>query len=719
MFVSKSIIYSLFTIYFSDFLLYNVIKGCDYMPLARQELYDNVLNMVKQEDENTDVFERDSRIIKYLLENCEITLPEENRFFIMVNCRDIIGIVPGQRAKKSHAEVIRQGLEPGIAARAYTGYYDFGHTSPHWESVIELGIYGLRNRVAEYAEKYKDDAKKCRLYNYLLEIYDTAIAFMKRCAEVASDNGRHEMAASIMKLTESKPETLYEALQTSLIYYNLQQMFDGSILRTLGRLDKLFYPYFVKEDKEKGAELLYAFIKEADSYKATANIPFAIGGTDVNGNTLVNELSYLILDIYKNANTIYTKLHLLMSDTMPDDIVCKAFDCVRNGCNSIVFMSDNKIIEGLEKLGEDHADAVNYHVVGCYECGAEKELTCSCNARVNIPKALELALNGGKDMLTDKLLGLENEGVFPNFDALYNEFLRQLEHLCNSAMKITDIYESYYNILHSAPVFTATYEYCLENGKELYTEYGAKYNNSSVNALGIATAVDALSAILKLVYEDKALTLPKLMEILKSDWKDNEVLRLTIKNKFPHYGTANADVDALAGDITKNLAKYVSGKPNVKGGVYRLGLFSIDWRHDFGAKTAASADGRKSGEAISQNSTASFGADIDGATSHLLSASSIDASDTPNGHIVDIDLHSSAVKGENGLKTAVSTLRTYFSLGGFGVHYNVLDTETLKDAKAHPEKYPNLQVRLCGWNVLFSTLSEKEKDEFIVRSMRI
>ncbi len=123
--------------------------------------------------------------------------------------------------------------------------------------------------------------------------------------------------------------------------------------------------------------------------------------------------------------------------------------------------------------------------------------------------------------------------------------------------------------------------------------------------------------------------------------------------------------------------------------------------------------------APSQNSTASFGADIDGATSHLLSASSIDASDTPNGHIVDIDLHSSAVKGENGLKTAVSTLRTYFSLGGFGVHYNVLDTETLKDAKAHPEKYPNLQVRLCGWNVLFSTLSEKEKDEFIVRSMRI
>ena len=97
---------------------------------------------------------------------------------------------------------------------------------------------------------------------------------------------------------------------------------------------------------------------------------------------------------------------------------------------------------------------------------------------------------------------------------------------------------------------------------------------------------------------------------------------------------------------------------------------------------------------------------------------SIDTSKTPNGAIVDIDLHSSAVRGENGLNTLFSTLKTYFELGGFAVQYNVLDTEVLKAAKLNPEKYPNLQVRLCGWNVLFSSLSEKEKEEFIARSIR-
>ena len=94
----------------------------------------------------------------------------------------------------------------------------------------------------------------------------------------------------------------------------------------------------------------------------------------------------------------------------------------------------------------------------------------------------------------------------------------------------------------------------------------------------------------------------------------------------------------------------------------------------------------------------------------------MDTSLTPNGSIIDIDLHSSAVAGENGINAMITSLKTYFALGGFAVHYNVLDSKILRAAKEHPEDYPNLQVRLCGWNVLFSSLSDKEKEEFIARS---
>jgi formate C-acetyltransferase len=396
----------------------------------------------------------------------------------------------------------------------------------------------------------------------------------------------------------------------------------------------------------------------------------------------------------------------------------KAFRYIREGNNSIVFISDKRVIEALEKQGIEYKDAVNYHVVGCYECGGEGELTCSCNARVNIPKALELALNGGKDMLTGKLVGLENSGHFKTFRELCEEFERQLAYLCKCAMMATDLYESHYAKIHSAPILSGTYTSALQKGGDLYLDYSAKYNSSSLNAIGLATATDSLAAIKKAVFEDKTVTLSELTEILRSDWNGKEVLRLLIKNKYPKYGQGDVKTDEIAKRIVDMLSDAVSYKPNAKCGKWRLGLFSIDWRWSFGQKTAASADGRRCSETLSQNTSASFGADKEGATAHLISATRIDTSKTPNGAIIDIDLHSSAVRGENGINALVASLKTYFELGGFAVHYNVLDTDILMDAKKNPEKYPSLQVRLCGWNVLFSTLNEKEKDEFIARSMK-
>ena len=573
-------------------------------------------------------------------------------------------------------------------------------------------------RIEKYAQANTENERARSFYEQEMRVFDAALRFIKRASMKAASCGRSEMASSLLRLTENSPSNLFEALQTSIIYYFLQHFFDGTSLRTMGRIDKLFYPYYVKEDKEEAEKMLFDYVKEIDRLDAPANIPFALGGTDLDGNDMINELSYAWIEMYKKADTTNTKLHLLCSEHTPTDIIKTAFRYIREGNNSIVFISDKRVIEALEKQGIEYKDAVNYHVVGCYECGGEGELTCSCNARVNIPKALELALNGGRDMITEKLIGLENDGRFETFDALCREFERQLEYLSKCAMRVTDLYESNYSKIHSAPFLSGTYTSALQKGGDLYLDYSAKYNSSSLNAIGLATATDSLAAIKKAVFEDKTVTLSELTEILRSDWNGKESLRLLIKNKYPKYGQGDVKTDGIAKRIVDTLSDAVSYKPNAKGGKWRLGLFSINWRWSFGQKTAASADGRRSGETLSQNTSASFGADKEGATAHLISASKIDTSKTPNGAIVDIDLHSSAVRGENGITALVSSLKTYFELGGFAVHYNVLDTNVLMDARKNPEKYPNLQVRLCGWNVLFSTLSEKEKDEFIARSMK-
>ena len=686
------------------------------MSLSREELLNWVENRIVF-GEGLDILKNDCEIIEFALDHCEIDIPEQNRFFINVNYADIPCFVTKKR-RKHLGDLVPPSLREGMEALAYTGACDYSHTTAEWESVIKLGIYGLRNRVSEYAMSNSANESTKDFYEQILRVYSAALRFMKRASDTAALRGKTEMAASLLRLTNNAPSNLFEALQTSIIYYHLQQFFDGTYLRTLGRLDNLYYPYYARENKNEADQLLLDYIKEIDRLKAPANIPFALGGTGEGGEYLINELSYVWLDTYEKARTTNTKLHILYSEHTPEDIIRKAFRYIREGNNSIVFMSDWCVIEALEKQGIERKDAVNYHVVGCYECGGAGELTCSCNARVNIPKALELALNGGRDMLTEKQIGLDNDRHFESFDALYREFERQLTYLCKCAMTVTDLYESRYAEIHSAPILSGTYTSALQKGGDLYLNYSAKYNSSSLNAIGLATATDSLAAIRKAVFEDKALTLGEFTEILKSDWKGQEPFRLLVKNKYPKYGQGDIRTDEIAKRTVDVLSDAVSRKPNVKGGSWRLGLFSIDWRWGFGEKTAASADGRRSGETLSQNTSASFGADKEGATAHLISAARIDMSKTPNGAIVDIDLHSSAVRGENGITALVSSLKTYFELGGFAVHYNVLDTDILMDAKKNPEKYPSLQVRLCGWNVLFSTLNEKEKDEFIARSMK-
>lgn len=685
--------------------------------MTHEELLKHAKNMVSEYN-GTDTFKNDCDIIVFLLENCEINIPEENRFFAKINCKDINFKARQIRKAKYLNSPETARFTEGEESLAYTGTYDFSHTCPEWDSISHLGFWGLRNRIEEYAQKNKGNELRAGFYENLLRVYDAALCFMKRVSDEAVKAGKTEIGESLLQLCKRSPESLYEILQTSIIYYTFQQFLDGTGTRTLGRLDSLLYPYYTKTDENEATACISDYLKEIDRLEAVANIPFALCGTDEAGNDLTNELSYIILDTYAASELTNTKLHILCSESTPDEIIKKAFRHIRDGKNSIVFMSDGRIIEALKKHGAAHEDAARYHVVGCYECGSEGELTCSCNARVNIPKALELALNGGKDMLSGKQIGLEVSRPLESFEDVFSEFERQLAHLCDCAMRLTDIHEARYPYVHSSPFLTSTYTSALEKGGDLYCDYTAKYNNSSLNGIGLATATDSLVAVRKAVFEDKIISLQELTDILKSDWQDKEYLRLLFKNKYPKYGRGDRSVDATARRITDSLSGVVSNKPNAKGGIYRLGLFSIDWRWAFGEKTAASADGRHAGDTLSQNTSANFGADREGATAHLISAASIDTVKTPNGAIVDIDLHSSAVRGENGIEALLRSLRGYFSLGGFAVHYNVLDTDTLIDAKKNPTKYPSLQVRLCGWNVLFSSLTEREKDEFIARSIK-
>ncbi|MBR5311871.1 MAG: DUF3029 family protein [Clostridia bacterium] len=662
-------------------------------------------------DTSGDVTAADARIIAFLLENCEFSFPQSAVFFGDCSCETVTRQITWRRQRRFCTDIFTEENRKAVSAGAYSGDPDFGHTAPLWDDILKLGLPGLRARVLELAPENDSVFVQSELL-----VLDAASAFLKRIAPIAADAGKTELAAGLLHLADHAPETLFQAMQLMFVYYTLQHHFEGTNLRTLGRLDRLFAPFAEKEDPQTVRNLVRDFLREIDTLRAPANIPFMLCGSDASGRDLTNDMSRLILETYTELKPSNTKFHILCTPDTPKDFLRSAFESVKNGANSMVFMNDRMVIESLRKLGETPEAAVNYSVVGCYECGGAEETACTCNARLNLPKALELALHGGCDALTGEKIGADTDGDYPTFEALYDAFCVQVRYLARQAMDITDRYEEKYALLHASPFFTATYPTCLKKGADVYCGYSAAYNNSSLNAIGLATAVDSLAAIRKLVYEDKRMTLDEFIAVLDSNWKDQAVLQGIIRKKYPRYGNGDPAVDALAGSVVKVLSDAVNNVPNAKGGVYRLGLFSIDWCIDYGAQTAASADGRSSGETLSQNTGASFGANRDGTTAHLHSVTAIDASDTANGAIVDLDLHSSAVRGENGTTVLAATLQTYLEKGGFAIHYNVLDTETLEDARVHPENYPNLQVRLCGWNVKFTELSASAQEAFIRRS---
>ncbi len=651
----------------------------------------------------------DAQIAAFLLDNCAYTQPDDAVFFGTVNCSGIAGRIAGERSARVRERVVTPERAAGIEARAYTGARDFGHTAPLWDDILRLGLCGLRQRVQALAVHPIDpefpEAERIAL--------DAALRFVRRAAETAERAGKSRMAQGLRNLETRPPADLYEAMQLIFVYYTLQHHAEGTNLRTLGRLDRLFAPFLPCDDAEA---LTDAFMQALDDMHAVANIPFMLCGADAEGRDATNAASYMLLRSYIRLKPANVKLHILCTPDTPEDFLREAMEGIRSGANSMVFLNDGLVTRSLEKLGEAPAAARDYSVVGCYECGGREETACTCNGRVNIPKALELALHGGRDGLTGERIGCSEDAAYETFEALYAGFKRELAYLVGQSMALVNGYEAGYAGMHAAPFLTATYPSCLKAGGDVYVRHTTPYPNSSINALGLATAADSLAAIRKLVYEDRQMTLEELTALLDGDWEADPVLRSRILHKFPRYGSGDPAADTLAARIVQDLSDLINGVPNAKGGVYRLGLFSIDWRIEFGEHTAASADGRRAGEPLSQNTGASFGADREGATGHIRSVTAINAENTANGAILDLDFHASAVSGKNGITVMLASLKTYLQRGGFAIHYNVMDTDTLRDAMVHPERYPNLQVRLCGWNVKFTELSPAAQREFIRRS---
>lgn len=606
---------------------------------------------------------------------------------------------------------------------AYRGDSDFGHTSPNSKLLLDVGFVGLLNRVKEASKKEGLSNKQKVFYNACIVTLEAAIVYLDRLAEAIKPYN-DENSRALKNLTKYAPSNIYEAMQLLIAYFFFHEYVGGTRVRTLGRLDVLLYPFY-KNDIENGTytkeeikEMLKFFLNKFWTAKVPADLPFCLCGIDSESREVTNEISYLIIETYNELNIYSPKIHIRVSDKTPKSLIKLVLSCIRSGNSSFVFVNDEIAIKSLMNVGIEEKDAMNYLPIGCYEPAVwGVEIGCTGNGGVNLAKAVELVVTDGMDFRTGEPCGIKT-GKINSYEEFIEAIKKQIVYLSEQMMDSVISIEKHYDKINPDPLLSAMYDYSVEQGIDVY-EGGAKYNNSSIYYWCIASLVDSIAAVKKIVFEDKDVTFDELCEILKNNWQGYEELRFKAKNLCEKYGNNTAFANSIAVEISDFVSKISNNKPNGRGGVFKTALFSIDNYVPLGERMMATPDGRLSGEILSKNLCASVGMDRNGITALINSVTKMDLSKFPTGSVLDIVLHPSAVQGEEGLEAFYGILDTYFKKGGFAMHGNVFNAETLKAAQREPDKYKNLQVRVCGWNAYFVTLSKAEQDAFIKQAENV
>lgn len=672
-------------------------------------------------------------LFKLTLENARIHVDEFDWIADHIDYGDTLSDLRGRQWTDSGLKAIGAPVDPLAESGLLTAGLDISHTSPDWARLLALGLHGLQSaaetRRARLAAENALTTRRRDFLDSVIMVYGAMRTLCRRLsAQAGKEAARHPgdaerlraVSAALERIADHPPQTLHEAMQLAYIYHECQE-FEGEPVRSMGGFDRLYSRFYEGDlaagrlTRDQAKELIKYFFNKfyARTQDRANGKNFYFGGELPDGESAVNDLSYLALEAYREMRTVNPKLSVRVSDNTPQDFVALAADCIRDGCSGIVFCNDRSIIETMMKFGKTREDARRYVPIGCYEPAAEGlEMNRSVSATVNLPKLVELALNDGFDPVYGRQSGPRTGLDFGSYAEFEEAFFRQADYVLDLAMDQIRKSEGCWPRFNPSPVLSGTMAPCLDTARDV-SRGGTKYNNAGIVCGSLGTAVDALIAVKRLVFEEKRLTLAELRDILRSDWEDNQRLRLIALKKLPKWGNGDPEADEIARRLNARLSACVNGQPNTLGGVFQLAQFSIDYTVRFGKSCGATPDGRRRGEMTSKNLSAVTAMDRRGVTAMIESAGRLDQTQFPDGAVLDCILHPSAVRGAEGLRAFVRLIETYFELGGLCIQFNVFDAATLRAAQENPEKYASLQVRVCGWNVFFNHLSRAEQDEFI------
>ena len=593
---------------------------------------------------------------------------------------------------------------PGFVLR-----HDYDHATPDWDAALGLGFTGLRDRVAAVSDR--NDFQEA-----MLLASETMLATVRRLAQTArtsaaADSPRVKaQAVALERLAQGAPRTLHEAMMFQLLYFFFGEHVDHLQVRTLGNLDRLLEPYYRSDlaagrlTREGAKDLLRHFWWQWGSIDNWWGQPVYLGGTKQDGTTEYNEFSRLVLEVHDELALPTPKLQLKIAANTPKDILPKALDMVRRH-RSLVFCGEEPMTRAMAAMGFSSEEARIADLWGCYEFQPRGRANTTLPCVVN-PVQIVLSL------LDDARKGKLDAPTFADFRAAFD---RRFTDWTERSLDVVRSLEAHMDDFIPALVHSLSIGSCVTRGQNAVGS-GMEHNLVVVLQCGLGTAVDSLAAIEELVYANGKCTLGELGEILAKNWVGHDELRLRMRASRRKWGNNDSFTNALARDLLNVFGRCVNGRPNSRGGRFYASGHSIDFFSIIGRFTDATPDGRLRGEEFSKNLSPAPGADREGPTALIASFRSLDVSQIPGDIILDMMIHPSLVHGDRGLAALEALVWEYFSAGGCALNFNVISAEELRDAQAHPERYENLQVRVCGWNVRWNDLTRAQQDGYIRRA---
>ncbi len=636
--------------------------------------------------------------------------------------------------------------------------YTISHTIPDFSRAIGKGLREIINEANEKRNETDDDDKK-EFYAAIAVVLEGIIAYSNRLADEAKKLAGNEsdpalkqelldMAEVNRRVPEHPARTFREGLTTVWICWIAIHLENPNIGLSLGRLDQILYELYQRDidngtiTVEDAVELVCClWLKIGDHVPAIpdageklfggtgSNQAITIGGVDKDGKDAVNDLTYVMLRatelmLLRDPN-LNARYHF---DENSDEYLRRLCESNIEAKATPALHNDKAVIKALTSKGETIEQAMDYGIVGCVEpCSNGRAYGHSAAILLNLTSVLELALFNGRHRHTgmDTQISEETgEAVnFKDFNEFKNAFARQVRWMAEKTTNLNNIFGRTHQEFYPTPILSALFEGPMEKGKDLI-EGGATINSSGVTIIGLADVADSLSAIEKVVFEDKDISFAELLKAMEKNFEGNgfEKLqkRLMDPKRTPKYGNDDPAADANVAWLVDLLDKEFGKKQNYRGGNYRVGYWTMTIHAGYGRLTKALPSGRKAKENFTSGITP-----VSGVTPSLLQAlnsvANLSARSLSSGVALNLKF-TPEVDRKKMLDNFVNYVKGYFDDnngerdGGMEIQFNITKREDFEKAVKNPEKYPELLVRVSGYTAYFKDLNPFMQKEIIDRT---